>query len=288
MTTIEEILKVATKAGASDVHLTVGISPKMRINGNLVTMNYPMLLAADILDITLQIMKPFQREQFEKCGEYDMSYFIPDVGRYRVSAFRQSGKVALAFRIISQEVPLAEELGLPELIVDLYNNSQGLIIVTGPAGCGKTSTVAAIIDKINRNREVHIITIEDPIEYVHQHRMSIVNQREIGTDSGSYADALQAAFREDPDVIFIGELRGAQIIENAIAAAEAGHLVLTTMNTVGAHNTIDYIVGMYPQHRQQQLRSRLADVVKAIVSQQLIPDEKGEGRKASFEILNKI
>ena len=195
------------------MHLTVGIPPKMRVNGNLSsTMDYPKMLPADTLEVLVNIMTEVQRERFEERGEYDMSFSIPNCGRYRVNAYKQRGSVALAFRLVGTVVPSPEELGVPESVVDLYQRKRGLVLVTGPTGSGKSTTLAAIIDKINNNRDAHVITLEDPIEYLHQHKMSMVNQREIGIDSNNYANALRAALREDPDVILVGEMRDFETI----------------------------------------------------------------------------
>ena len=286
MPTIEEILSAAKEAGASDVHLTVGIPPKMRVNGNLITMNYPRMLPADTLDVLLSIMTEPQRDRFEERGEYDMSFSIPNVGRYRVNAYKQRGSVAMAFRLVGTKVPAPEELGVPVSVVDLYQRKRGLILVTGPTGSGKSTTLAAIIDKINNNRDAHVITLEDPIEYLHQHKMSMVNQREIGLDSESYANALRAALREDPDVILVGEMRDFETISVAITAAETGHLVLSTLHTIGAASTVDRVIDVFPPHQQQQIRVQLANVLEAIVSQQLIPRVDGGGRVAAFEVLH--
>ncbi|MCM1096882.1 MAG: type IV pilus twitching motility protein PilT [Ruminococcus flavefaciens] len=286
MATIEEILREAKAAGASDVHLTVGIPPKMRVNGDLIPMNYDRMLPADTMDILISVMSPVQRERFEERGEYDFSFSIPNCGRYRVNAFKQRGSVAIAFRIVGTKVPSPEELGLPESVVELYQRKRGLVLVTGPTGSGKSTTLAAIIDKINNSRDAHVITLEDPIEYLHQHRMSIVNQREIGLDSENYANALRAALREDPDVILVGEMRDFETISVATTAAETGHLVLSSLHTVGAANTIDRIIDVFPPHQQQQIRVQLANVIEAVVSQQLIPRADGTGRVAAFEVMH--
>ena len=286
MPTIEEILSAAKEAGASDVHLTVGIPPKMRVNGNLITMNYPRMLPADTLDVLLSIMTEPQRDRFEERGEYDMSFSIPNVGRYRVNAYKQRGSVAMAFRLVGTKVPAPEELGVPVSVVDLYQRKRGLILVTGPTGSGKSTTLAAIIDKINNNRDAHVITLEDPIEYLHQHKMSMVNQREIGLDSESYANALRAALREDPDVILGGEMRDFETISVAITAAETGHLVLSTLHTIGAASTVDRVIDVFPPHQQQQIRVQLANVLEAVISQQLIPTADGRGRVAAFEVMH--
>lgn len=286
MSAIEEILREAKEAGASDVHLTVGIPPRMRVNGNLVTMNYSRMLQTDTLDILLSIMSETQRERFEGKGEYDFSFSIPDCGRFRVNAYRQRGSVALAFRLVGDCVPAPEELGLPESVLDLYRKKRGLILVTGPAGSGKSTTLAAIIDRINSNRDAHIITLEDPVEYVHQHKTAMVNQREIGIDCGSYEDAMKAVRRADPDVILLGEMSDPDTIAKAIDAAETGCLVLSSMNTMGTASAIDHIVNVFPPYYQQQLRIQLAKVLEAVVFQQLIPTADGLGRAAAFEVVH--
>ena len=285
MPTIEEILRAAKEAGASDVHLTVGIPPKMRVNGNLITMDYPRMLPADTLEVLVNIMTEVQRERFEERGEYDMSFSIPNCGRYRVNAYKQRGSVALAFRLVGTVVPSPEELGVPESVVELYQRKRGLVLVTGPTGSGKSTTLAAIIDKINNNRDAHVITLEDPIEYLHQHKMSMVNQREIGIDSNNYANALRAALREDPDVILVGEMRDLETISTAVTAAETGHLVLSTLHTIGAASTIDRIIDVFPPYQQEQIRVQLSMVLESVISQQLMPNTSN-GRCAAFEVMH--
>ena len=286
MLSIEEILRTAKEAGASDVHLTVGIPPKMRVNGNLITMDYPKLLPVDTLDVLIDVMSEVQRDRFEDRGEYDMSFSIPNCGRFRVNAYKQRGSVGLAFLLVGTKVPAPEELGVPESVIDLYQRKRGLVLVTGPTGSGKSTTLAAIIDKINNNRDAHVITLEDPIEYLHQHKMSMVNQREIGLDSDNYASALRAALREDPDVILVGEMRDLETISVAITAAETGHLVLSTLHTIGAASTVDRIIDVFPPHQQQQIRIQLSNVLEAVISQQLIPTADGRGRVAAFEVMH--
>lgn len=286
MATIEEMLTIAKEAGASDVHITVGIPPKMRVNGKLITMDFPRLLPSDTVQLALEIMNEQQREQFEERGEHDMSFSIPNLGRYRVNAYKQRGSVAIALRLVGTQVPSPESLGVPSSVVDLYQRKRGLVLVTGPTGSGKSTTLAAIIDKVNNNRECHVITLEDPIEYLHQHKMSMVNQREIGLDSQSYANALRAALREDPDVILVGEMRDFETISVAITAAETGHLVLSTLHTIGAASTVDRVIDVFPPHQQQQIRVQLANVLEAVISQQLIPRADGKGRVAAFEVLH--
>ncbi len=286
MLSIEEILRTAKEAGASDVHLTVGIPPKMRVNGKLLTMDYPRLFPADTLDVLIYVMTEVQRDRFEERGEYDMSFSIPNCGRYRVNAYKQRGSVALAFRLVGTQIPTPEELGVPDSVIDLYQRMRGLVLVTGPTGSGKSTTLAAIIDKINNNRDAHVITLEDPIEFLHQHKLSMVNQREIGLDSDNYASALRAALREDPDVILVGEMRDLETISVAITAAETGHLVLSTLHTIGASSTVDRIIDVFPPHQQQQIRIQLSNVLEAVISQQLIPTSDGKGRVAAFEVMH--
>lgn len=283
---VEEILAAAKRAGASDVHITVGVPPKMRVNGRLITMDGDRLLPPDTMEMAIRVMNDKQKEYFEEKGEVDMSYAIAGEGRYRVNVYKQRGSIAMAFRLVDTVVPSPEVLGVPESVVDLYQKKRGLILVTGPTGSGKSTTLAAIIDKINKNRDAHVITLEDPIEYLHQHNMSIVNQREIGLDTLSYANALRAALREDPDVILVGEMRDFETISVAITAAETGHLVLSTLHTIGAASTVDRVIDVFPPHQQQQIRIQLANVLEAVISQQLIPTMDGKGRVAAFEVLH--
>lgn len=286
MPSIEQILREAKQAGASDVHITVGIPPKMRVNGNLITMNYPRLLPADTLEVMLEVMTESQRAKFEERGEYDMSFSIPELGRYRVNTYKQRGSVAMALRLVGTVVPTPEQLRIPTSVVELFQRKRGLILVTGPTGSGKSTTLAAIIDKINNFRDAHVITLEDPIEYLHQHKMSMVNQREIGLDTNNYANALRAALREDPDVILVGEMRDFETISVAITAAETGHLVLSTLHTIGAASTVDRVIDVFPPHQQQQIRVQFANVLEAVVSQQLLPTLDGTGRVAAFEVMH--
>lgn len=286
MSRIEEIMKVANDAKASDVHITVGISPKMRVNGKLIEMNFPKMMPADTLEIVHEIMTDVQYERFEERGEYDMSFSIAELGRYRVNVYHQRGSAALAFRLVATDVPEPETLGVPSSVINLYERKRGLILVTGPTGSGKSTTLAAIIDKVNNLRDAHVITLEDPIEYLHQHKMAMVNQREIGLDSQSYSNALRAALREDPDVILVGEMRDFETISIAITAAETGHLVMSTLHTIGAASTVDRVIDVFPPHQQQQIRVQFANVLEAVISQQLIPTRDGSGRVAAFEVMH--
>lgn len=286
MIRIEDILTGAGEAGASDVHLTVGIPPRMRVHGSLVTMPFGNLTQSDTMEIAGRVLDKGQMEVFLQRGEYDMAFAVPGVGRYRVNVFRQQGAAALAFRLVATEVPAPEALGVPASIIELYQRKRGLVLVTGPTGSGKSTTLAAIIDKANQCRDAHIITLEDPIEYLHPHKRSMVNQREIGVDTQSYANALRAALREDPDIILVGEMRDYETISVAVTAAETGHLVLSTLHTIGAAGTVDRIIDVFPTHQQQQIRVQLSGVLEAVISQQLIPRADGRGRVAAFEVLH--
>lgn len=244
------------------------------------------MLPPDTHRVVEDIMSDFQLQHFEERGEYDMSFSIPNIGRYRVNAYKQRGSVAVALRLVGTEIPAPESLGVPPSVVDLSQRKRGLVLVTGPTGSGKSTTLAAIIDKINNTRDAHIITLEDPIEYLHSHKLSMVNQREIGLDTQSYANALRAALREDPDVILVGEMRDFDTISVAITAAETGHLVLSTLHTIGAASTVDRVIDVFPPHQQQQIRVQLSNVIEAVVSQQLIPTADGRSRVAAFEVMH--
>ena len=285
MAEIEEILRSAMNAGASDIHLTVGVPPVMRVNGGLKTMDFPVLTPENTQKVLNCVATERGKQVFETSGESDFSVSIPSCGRFRVNAYRQRGSAALAFRIVKTKIPTTEELGLPDCVTELYQRRRGLILVTGPTGSGKSTTQAALIDKINRNRTDHIITLEDPIEFLHRHEKSIVNQREIGIDSDNFASALRAAMREDPDVIFVGEMRDLETISVALTAAETGHLVLSTLHTPSASAAIDRIVDVFPAFQQQQIRVQLAGVLLTVVYQQLVPMSFGRGRAAAFEVL---
>ena len=286
MAYIEQILARGNELGASDVHLTVGLPPKMRVNGNLLTSEFPVMTPADTLDVLVTVLNEHQRAIFEERGEFDMSFSVPGLGRYRVNAFKQRGTIAMAFRVVGTTVPSPEVLGVPDSVIDLYQRKRGLILVTGPTGSGKSTTLAAIIDKINSCRDAHIITLEDPLEYLHPHKLSMVNQREMGIDSQSYANALRAALREDPDVILVGEMRDFETISVAITAAETGHLVLSTLHTNSAASTVDRVIDVFPPHQQQQIRIQFANVLEAVITQSLIPTADGAGRVAAFEVMH--
>ncbi len=281
---LEEILCAARAAGASDVHLTAGSPPRMRVDGELVTMDFIRLHSADTLDILLGILPESCREQFEERGEYSFSFSLPKGGRCRANAYRQKGSTALALRLVGAEAPSALELGLPEAVVELYRLKEGLVLAAGASGSGRSTTLAALIDKINTSRNVHILTLEHPVEYLHPHKMSMVNQREIGQDSRDYVSALKAALREDTDVILLGELSGCETIGEAITAAETGHSVYTSLYASGIEDAVERIVEGFQPERQPQVRRRLANVLEAVVFQKLIPAGDGR-RRAVFEVL---
>lgn len=286
MITIEELLQIAKDSNASDVHLTVGVPPKMRVNGALMDMDFPKLYPADTEQIITTFMDEHKLEILKSKGEVDFSFSIPTLGRYRANVFTQRGSMAASLRLVGTQIPKMEDLGIPKSVVDLVNKKRGLILVTGPTGSGKSTTLASFIDRINDVYSDHIITLEDPIEYLHHHKKSMVNQREIGIDTNSYANALRAALREDPDVILVGEMRDLETIQTAITAAETGHLVLSTLHTIGAASTIDRIIDVFPPHQQQQIRIQLSMVLEAVISQQLIPTADKKRRVAAFEIMH--
>lgn len=282
---IDEMLKVANERGASDLHITVGVPPKIRIDGELTDIADERIMPADAENLIMPIIPDHARKQLVEMGESDFSYAVAGVGRYRVNAFRQRGSYACVIRIVGTRIPSPQELGLPESVVALTELKRGLVIVTGPTGSGKSTTLASLVDVINSTQNVNVITLEDPIEYLHRHNKAIVNQREIGVDSFSYTSALRAALREDPDVIMVGEMRDLDTISTAITAAETGHLVLSTLHTTGAANTIDRIIDVFPPHQQQQIRIQLAGVLESVISQQLLPKVFG-GRVAAFEVMH--
>lgn len=283
--TIDELLAKARRIGASDVHVTVGIPPKCRVNGELMNLAEGRILPADSKALVEQMIPGRLVDRFNKEGEVDFSYAVKGVGRFRVNIFKQRGTMSFVIRLVNTEIPSPESLGLPHSVLELVTKKRGLILVTGPTGSGKSTTLASLIHIINQTQNKHIITLEDPIEYLHSHAKSIVNQREIGLDTQSYAGALRAALREDPDIILVGEMRDLDTIATAITAAETGHLVLSTLHTIGAVPTIERIIDVFPTHQQAQIRLQLATLLEAIISQQLLPKADKSGRVAAFEIM---
>ncbi|NMA85866.1 MAG: type IV pilus twitching motility protein PilT [Tissierellia bacterium] len=279
------LIDYAIENRASDIHFTVGVPPILRIDGALNYFNEEKLNSEDIKKIVREILDREQFNELESKGEIDTSYSRPGVSRFRVNIYKQRGSYAIALRIIPFRIPTMQELGLPKVAEDLSRLPRGLILVTGPTGSGKSTTLASMINLINEERNCHILTLEDPIEYLHKHNRSMVNQREIGTDSNSFANALRAALRQDPDVILVGEMRDLETISIALTAAETGHLVLSTLHTVGAAKTIDRVVDVFPPYQQQQIRVQLASVLQAIISQQLLPKSNDKGRIAVFETM---
>jgi len=285
MLDMDELLSLAVDQNASDVHIAVGIPPKFRIAGQLVDVNVPPLTPQDAADSIGSTMNERQKAILKDRGECDFAYQVGDKGRFRVNVYMDRGNMAVAYRKIDTVIPKPEQLGLPPSVVELYKKKRGLVLVTGPTGSGKSTTLASVINKANENIGAHIITLEDPIEYIHHHKKSIVNQRELGMDTLSFDNALRAALREDPDVILVGEMRDPETIQIAITAAETGHLVFSTLHTIGAASTIDRIIDVFPPHQQQQIRIQLAMVIEGVVSQQLVPTMTGRGRVAAFEVM---
>ena len=282
---LDEILIQSVKVRASDIHLTTGRPPSYRIDGVLAPIEGERLTPQMLEDILMPLMDVRHREELQNNGQTDFAYAISGVGRFRVNVFKQRGTLASVMRSLPFNIPEPEDLGIPAEVVEMTTRKRGLILVTGPTGSGKSTTLASLIHVINRNYPYHIITLEDPIEYLHRHDKSVVNQREIGSDSTNYAQALRAALREDPDVILVGEMRDLETISTAITAAETGHLVFSTLHTIGADKTIDRIIDVFPPNQQQQIRIQLASVLECVVSQQLLKKADGNGRVAALEIL---
>lgn len=285
MTEFKKLINKALELKASDIHITTNAPPTLRIDGTLVPIGDKLLSEQDTEKIVRYVMGNEQYDKFIHVGELDFSYNIPNLAYFRVNAFLQQGKHAMVMRLIPITPPSLDDLKMPAVLKKFSNLLSGLILVTGPTGSGKSTTLAAMINEINSNKCRHIITLEDPIEFMHENKKSIVNQREIGHDTKSYANGLRAALREDPDVIFIGEMRDLETISIAITAAETGHLVLSTLHTLGAAKTIDRIVDVFPPHQQNQIKLQLSNVIAGIVSQQLLKKNDGKGRVCAMEIM---
>jgi len=285
MLTLAEMLHKSMQAGASDLHLTIGTPPQLRVDGTLRPMDQPALTAADTKRLAYSVMTDTQKHAFEEKWEFDFSFGIKDLCRFRANIFTQRGAVAAVFRMIPFEIRSFEALGLPPVVQKLCNRPRGLILVTGPTGSGKSTTLAAMIDKINRERHEHILTIEDPIEFLHSHKSCIVNQREVNNDTHGFADALRVALREDPDVVLIGEMRDLETVESALRISETGHLTLATLHTNSAASTINRIVDIFPANQQPQIRAQLSLVLEGILCQSLIPRSNGTGRAMAMEIM---
>jgi twitching motility protein PilT len=285
MSTLPEMLKKTLQAGASDLHITTGTPAQIRVDGQLRPIDDKLLSAADTKRLAYSVMTDSQKHLFEEKWEIDFSFGIKDLCRFRANVFHQRGSVGAVFRMIPFEIKGFESLNLPPVVQKLCEKPRGLILVTGPTGSGKSTTLAAMIDKINRERNEHILTIEDPIEFLHPHRSCIVNQREVSADTHSFPDALRVALREDPDVVLIGEMRDLETVESALRIAETGHLTLATLHTNSAATTINRIIDVFPAGQQSQIRAQLSMVLEGILCQSLIPKSNGSGRCMAMEIL---
>lgn len=285
MATLYDLLKMMIEKNASDLHITTGSPPRLRIDGKLETIDHPALTPADTKALCYSVLTDAQKHRYEENNELDLSFGVKGLSRFRANIFMQRGAVAGAFRTIPFEIRGFRELGLPEIVNELVKKPRGLILVTGPTGCGKSTTLAAMIDKINGERYDHIITVEDPIEYLHSHKKCLVNQREVTADTMSFKAALKYVLRQDPDVVLIGEMRDLETIEAALTVSETGHLTLATLHTNNAVQTINRIIDVFPPHQQEQIRVQLSFVLEAILAQQLIPKKSGRGRVLSIELL---
>lgn len=282
---INELLKQAVEQGASDLHISSGAAPAIRLDGRLHSLDLPPLLVEETMMLTKQVMSEEKYRALLEIGEVDFSYNQPGIGCFRINAYFQQGSVSLACRVINTQIPTIDSLMLPEVVKSLASRSRGLIIVTGPAGSGKSTTLAAMIDHINSEKFYHIITLEDPIEYLHSKKKSIINQREIGRDTKSFPNALRSALRQDPDVILVGEMRDLETMSIAITAAETGHLVMATLHTMDAPQTVERIIDVFPSNQQEQIRVQLASTLAGVLSQRLLRRQDGLGRIAAVEIL---
>ncbi len=285
MANLHQLLKLMVEKGASDLHVTVGSAPQLRIDGRLVQLKMPPLNGTDCRQLCYSVLAETQKQTFEEENELDLSFGVKGLARFRANVFMQRGAVSGVFRQIPFKVMSFEDLGLPPILNTFASKSHGLVLVTGPTGSGKSTTLASMIDKINREKSLHILTIEDPIEYLHQHKRCIVNQREVGADTKGFKTALRYVLRQDPDVVLIGEMRDLETIEAALTIAETGHLALATLHTNGAIQTINRIVDVFPPHQQDQVRAQLSFVLEGIVSQQLVPRSGGSGRALALEVM---
>jgi twitching motility protein PilT len=283
---LNDILSVALKSRASDIHMKAGLPPIYRIDGVLRPLPKAPRIAPDaIRKIAHEIMNERQRAHFDQTREVDLAYGVPGLGRFRVNIFTQRGTISMVFRVIPVDIPDIAHLNLPPVIKKIAMEERGLVLVTGATGSGKSTTLAAILDFINANRTSHIVTIEDPVEFLHRDKKSIINQREVGSDTDSYAIALKSALRQDPDIILVGEMRDEETIETALHAAETGHLVLSTLHTIDATETVNRIVAVFPPYQQRQIRLQLSAVIKAVISQRLVPCSDGKGRVPAIEVM---
>jgi twitching motility protein PilT len=283
---LNEILKIALKGGASDIHLKSGLPPMFRVDGALVPLKKgERLMPDDIAPMAFSIMNPVQKKRFDEFREVDLAHGIPGLGRFRVNVFQQRGTIGIVLRVIPFGVKTIDELHLPKVVQKIAEEHRGLILVTGTTGSGKSTTLAAMLEHINSERTAHIMTVEDPIEFLIRDKRSIVNQREIGVDTHNFSNALRAALRQDPDVILVGEMRDFETIETALTAAETGHLVMSTLHTLDATETINRIISVFPPYQQKQVRIQLAAILKAVISQRLVPRADGKGRVPALEVM---
>ena len=282
---IKELLNMTKEKNASDLHLNIEIPPVLRINGKLAKLDLPELIPETTHEMIYSILNEKQKSDFEKYGELDLSYELDNVARFRINVFKHRLGEGAAFRLIPEKIKTLSELGLPSILSDFTEKDKGLVLVTGPTGSGKSTTIAALIDIINKKKYVNIITIEDPIEFIHSHRNCLVSQREIGSHTKSFASALRNALREDPDVILVGEMRDLETISMALTAAETGHLVFSTLHTISAAETVERIIDVFPPHQQNQVRMQLAGSLQGIIAQTLLPTLDDTGRVAALEIM---
>jgi twitching motility protein PilT len=283
---VNDLLKIAVENGASDLHLKVGTYPMMRVRGTLMPATEERRLEhEDLVSMAAAVLPAGHRDKFKDNHEVDLAYSVAGLGRFRCNAFQQRGTIGMIFRVIPMKVATIDDLMLPKVLKKIAAEERGLVLVTGTTGSGKSTTLAAIVDEINLTRTSHIMTIEDPIEYLHRDNRSIINQREIGVDTNSFAHALRSALRQDPDVILVGEMRDFETIQTALLAAETGHLVLSTLHTLDATETINRIIAVFPPHQQKQVRIQLSSVLKSVISQRLIPRTDAKGRVPAVEVL---
>ena len=280
-----ELLKTMIEKGASDLHITTGTPPRLRIDGKLMPMNEDILNAADTKTLCYSVLTDAQKQRFEEISELDFSFGLKGVSRFRGNIFMQRGAVAGAFRAVPFGIKSFTELGLPGIVAELARKPRGLVLVTGPTGSGKSTTLAAMVDEINSERHCHIITVEDPIEFLHAHKKSQINQREVNADTVSFKNALKHILRQDPDVVLIGEMRDLETIEAALTVSETGHLTLATLHTNSAVQTLNRVIDVFPPHQQDQIRVQLSFVLEGVVSQQLLPKKTGAGRLVAAEVL---
>jgi twitching motility protein PilT len=282
---VDDLLRLVLEKGASDLHMAVGAPPIIRVDGQLVDTNFEKFTPLDVQRMCYDILADSQIQRLEEQWELDFSYSLANIARFRVNYFYDKGALAAAFRYIPARIPTIEELELPAILADLSRKPRGLIVVTGPTGCGKSTSLAAMVNQMNNERSLHIITIEDPIEYVHSHKYSIINQREVGQDTRTFAGALRSALREDPDVLLVGEMRDNETIATAITCAETGHLVMATLHTNNSAQTIDRMIDVFPPGQQEQIRIQLSNNIEAVLCQQLLPRANEPGRICAMEVM---